>query len=164
MRLSRIISGGQSGVDQAALRVARELHLELGGWCPPGRVCESGVIPGELPLEPTPEDASEWTPEIPRSQRTQWNVRDSDATLVLRPRSPHAPDPGTDFAEQCARRCCKPLLVADPFSPTAAAEIRAWLSTLSIRTLNVAGPSEASSPGVGGQTFALLMPVLHDRA
>ncbi|MEY2585055.1 MAG: hypothetical protein QOD80_1081, partial [Verrucomicrobiota bacterium] len=48
--LTKVISGGQTGVDQAALRAARDSGLEIGGWCPPGRVCEDGVIPAEFPL------------------------------------------------------------------------------------------------------------------
>jgi hypothetical protein len=160
--VSRIISGGQTGVDLAALRVAQRLGLEPGGWCPPGRVCESGTIPVDLPLEPTPQDASEWAPEIPRSQRTQWNVRDSDATLVLRPKSQHEPDPGTDFTERCARRYGRPLLVCDPCTPTAKTEIRSWLQAHAVGTLNVAGPSESKVPGIGEHAFRLLASAFQD--
>src|SRR3954468_14778275 len=93
--LRKVISGGQTGVDEGALRAARDCGLEIGGWCPPGRECEAGVIPLEYPLKETPSDRSPNTPDVPRSQRTEWNVRDSDGTLVIRARGasyPPSPD------------------------------------------------------------------------
>lgn len=75
----------QTGVDQAALRAAMACGLATGGWCPPGCVSEDGKIPDIFSLKETPEERSQDVPDIPRSQRTQWNVRDSDATLVLWP-------------------------------------------------------------------------------
>jgi|GEM_PF-5315903 len=48
--LRKIISGGQTGVDQAALSLAREFGFEIGGWCPPNRLCENGTIPDDFPL------------------------------------------------------------------------------------------------------------------
>jgi len=87
MRLPlKIISGGQTGVDQAALITAQKIGLETGGWCPPGRVCESGTIPEYFPLKETPQERSPDAVDVPRSQRTEWNVRDSDATLIVRPK------------------------------------------------------------------------------
>ena len=73
--IGKIVSGGQTGVDRAALDVARELSLACGGWCPRGRRAEDGAIPARYPLVETPRAAY--------PQRTEWNVRDSDATLVL---------------------------------------------------------------------------------
>jgi hypothetical protein len=84
-------------------------------------------------------------------------VRDSDATLILRPRSTPKEDPGTDWTERCADRFGRPLLLLDPGDPNAAAEIRRWQSVLEIRTLNVAGPSEGSAPGIGEQVCSLLV-------
>src|SRR5262245_17542121 len=110
--LAAVHSGGQTGADQAALRAAREAGLAIGGWCPPGRRCDGGVIPADLPLRETPEDRSPDAPEVPRSQRTEWNVRDTDATLVLRPAALER-DPGSDFAARCAARHGRPLLVCD---------------------------------------------------
>jgi hypothetical protein len=57
-QLRKVISGGQTGVDQAALRAARDCGLKIGGWCPPGRTCEAGVIPVEFPLEETEQERS----------------------------------------------------------------------------------------------------------
>lgn len=71
----KIVSGGQTGVDRAALDAARELRLETGGWCPRGRRAEDGVIPDCYPLQETASRSY--------SVRTDWNVRDSDGTLVV---------------------------------------------------------------------------------
>ena len=73
----RVISGGQTGVDQAALRAAKACVLAMGGWCPPGRLCDSGLIPSEFPLQETERERSPGAPDVPRSQRTEWNVRAS---------------------------------------------------------------------------------------
>jgi hypothetical protein len=157
--VKRIVSGGQTGVDQAALRAAQTCGLDYGGWCPPGRLCESGTIPSIFSLEETPEERSPEAPEIPRSQRTEWNVRDSDATLVLRPVLCDEQDMGTDWTIRCAARYGRPLLVRDPADPMAPALITQWLREKSIHTLNVAGPSESACPGIGDQAYSLLLKV-----
>lgn len=157
--LSKVISGGQTGVDQAALRAAQDRGLDCGGWCPPGCECESGIIPARFPLLETPQDRSLHAPDIPRSLRTEWNVRDSDATLILRPRSTTGEDLGTDWTERCAVRLGRPLLVVDPEDSEAASTIKRWLSALEIQTLNVAGPSAGTVPGIGDQAYALLAEV-----
>lgn len=157
--LRRVISGGQTGVDQAALRAAKDCGLEVGGWCPPGRICEAGVIPQEFPLQETERDRSPGAPEVPRSQRTEWNVRDSDGSLVLVDfaRGEAAPaDPGTQWTSRCAQRLGRPLLVQEILGPHAERKIQEWLSAAPIRVLNVAGPSESSSPDIGAQTYTLL--------
>ena len=82
-RLALVLSGGQVGIDRAALDAAMAAGLSCGGWCPPGRASESGPIPATYPLRETPEDRSPAAPEVPRSLRTDWNVRDADAVLVL---------------------------------------------------------------------------------
>ena len=70
-----IVSGGQSGVDRAALDAALARGLDAGGWCPAHRWAEDGPVPARYPLRETPS--------ADPAQRTRWNVRDSDATLVL---------------------------------------------------------------------------------
>jgi len=158
-RLAKVISGGQTGVDQAALRAAQDCGLETGGWCPPGRLCESGVIPSRFPLQETPRERSPDAPDIPRSQRTEWNIRDSDASLILRPESRTADDRGTDWAGRYAVRLGRPLLALDPWDSTAGARILEWLGTLDIQILSVGGPSESTVPGIGDQAYALLLEV-----
>lgn len=154
-----VVSGGQTGVDQAALRAAQRSGLDTGGWCPPGRQCDAGTIPARFPMRETPDDRSPDAPDVPRSMRSEWNVRDADATLILRPAAGDVPDAGTDWTARCAGRYGRPLLVCDPADPTAAERIIAWLRATPIWTLNVAGPSERSHPGIGEQVHALLTTV-----
>ena len=73
--IERIVSGGQTGVDRAALEVAIEHQIPIGGWCPRGRRSEDGTIPTKFTLQETPT--------ADYSQRTAWNVRDSDGTLLI---------------------------------------------------------------------------------
>src|SRR5204862_1053873 len=91
--IARVVSGGQTGVDRAALDVALGLGLPCGGWCPKGRRAEDGPLPERYPLRETP-----WSGY---PQRTQWNVRDSDGTLVL---LNGEPDRGTRLTIELAAR------------------------------------------------------------
>jgi hypothetical protein len=156
--LKKIISGGQTGVDQAALRVAREFGFEIGGWCPPNRACENGTIPDDFPLTPTPSERSPNALHIPRSLRTEWNVRDSDATLVLLPNH-LLYDIGTSWTITCAEQFSKPLLVINPFSDNSATHIYEWLLSTHITILNAAGPSENTCFGIGHTTEHILRQV-----
>ena len=145
--LIRIISGGQRGVDQTALRTATDGGLQCGGWCPPDCRDEEGPIPPEFPLQPTPYDASLLAPEVKRSQRTEWNVFCSDATVIFRIPKQGEDDPGTLWTAKFAARFERPCLRCDPRTPTAASEIIHWLADIEkeqgrpVRWLNVAGPS-----------------------
>jgi hypothetical protein len=165
-KLSKIISGGQTGVDQAALRAARDCGLEIGGWCPPGRECAAGTIPAEFPLTETPEERSAEAPDVPRSQRTEWNIRDSDGTLVILPSGPShrraATDPGTEWTIECAARYERPLLMCAVNDRDAVEKIRRWLTTTGISTLSVGGPSESTSTGIGAAAYALMREVFEN--
>jgi hypothetical protein len=136
--IAKIVSGGQTGVDRAALDVALERGLPRGGWCPRGRRAEDGTIPDRYPLRETPS---------PRySQRTEWNVRDADATLIL---SWGAPAGGTLRTVVACRRLGKPHLVIDlaTSSPSATGlAIYEWLRAYSGKVLNVAGPRASEAP------------------
>ena len=75
MPIAKIISGRQTGADRAAFDTAMELGITCGGWCPKGRKAEDGELSEEYPLQETPSDDYK--------QRTEWNARDSDGTLVV---------------------------------------------------------------------------------
>lgn len=135
--IERVVSGGQTGVDRAALNVAEELGLECGGWCPAGRLAEDGTIPERYPLIETPSAEYE--------ERTEWNVRDSDGTLIL---TIGEPTGGTAHTIECAQAQAKPYLVLDLATMDTTDAVREWLETNRIRTLNVAGPRESKAPGI----------------
>ncbi len=129
--VGKIVAGGQTGVDRAALDVALELGIPCGGWCPAGRRAEDGPIADRYPLRETPSPAYR--------QRTEWNVRDSDATLILA-RPPLAG--GTALTAKLARAYRRPLLIADPAEPTEVKRVRRWLAIVAPAVLNVAGPRD----------------------
>jgi Circularly permutated YpsA SLOG family len=130
-----VVSGGQSGVDRAALDAALAAGLAIGGWCPRGRWAEDGRLAGRYPLRETP---------LARVvQRTRWNVRDSDATLVLVPGRPRG---GTLATLRAAAG--RPLLVLGPEFERAGRRARAFLIRHRVRRLNVAGPRASEAPGI----------------
>lgn len=144
-----ILSGGQTGVDRAALDVALERGMTCGGWCPAGRAAEDGPIDPRYPLRETP------SPDP--AERTEWNVRDSDGTLLL-VRS--AASPGTELAHDVARRLGRPVYLWHLDALPDPDAFRRWLSNHKIRTLNVAGPRESESPGVYASACAWLRAAL----
>jgi predicted Rossmann-fold nucleotide-binding protein len=144
-----IVSGGQTGVDRAALDVALELGLPCGGWCPRGRRAEDGPIPARYPLRETP------SPDY--RQRTGWNVRDADATLVLHRGEPSR---GTALTLRLATRRAAPCLAVDLDTENQAEPVRRWLEGHAVRRLNVAGPRESEAPGIGEEARRFLRRVL----
>ena len=143
--IDRIVSGGQTGVDRGALDAALVLGLACGGWCPSGRWAEDGPIDPRYPLRETP---SRDYPE-----RTEWNVRDSDGTLVL---TRGRPKGGTALTIALARRHGRPLLVLDLAEDPDPAEVRLWAEAHGVSTLNVAGPRESQQPGIQDETCRFL--------
>jgi hypothetical protein len=149
--IEKLVSGGQTGVDLAALDVALELGIPCGGWCPKGRWSEAGTIAAVYPLTETPsEDVA---------QRTEWNARDSDGTLVILEGEPVG---GTALTVEMAVLYKKPYLVLDVLKNQDGARdsVRAWIKKNAIRVLNVAGPRESTTPGIYLKTKALLRRVL----
>ena len=147
-RLEQIVSGGQTGVDRAALDVALELSILCGGWCPKGRRSEDGLIPDAYPLRESPTSNY--------AERTALNVKDSDGTLILS-RGPLRG--GTALTKTFAERYRRPYLIVDVRTATPQA-IHDWLSANSIRVLNVAGPRESSQPGITRQAATFLRTLL----
>lgn len=144
-----IISGGQTGVDQAALDWARRRGWPHTGWCPAGRRSETGEIPGRFHLQETPSDAV--------GERTLWNVRDSDATVLFA--STERLSGGT---AQTARFCFdldRPvvLLAASVFTVgEASILLRRFVARHGVRRLNVAGPRASQDPAAGRFATAVL--------
>jgi len=141
----RIVSGGQMGVDRAALDVAKELGMSHGGWCPAGRRAEDGPIARHYGLlETKSRDYAE---------RTERNVIDSDGTLILvRGRLTG----GSRLTKKLAQRHLRPLLVVDLDSETRLADVADWVREHRVTRLNVAGPRESTQPGIGRAAAALL--------
>ena len=122
-----IISGGQTGADRAALDVAIERGIPYGGWCPQGGWAEdSPEPPGLLARYPHLRESRSADP----AERTEWNVRDSDACLILVNERGVAVSGGTAYAEKLAARYGKPLLMVDVGAADAGREVRAWLAPL----------------------------------
>ena len=147
--IRKIVSGGQSGVDRAGLDAAQALGVPCGGWCPRGRLAEDGAIPPRYPLRETPTAAY--------TQRTRWNVRDSDGTLILN-RGPL--EGGTALTADLAGKLRKPCLILDLAARPDPAMVRAWAAAHQVRVLNVAGPRERRQPGITRQARAFLRRLL----
>lgn len=142
----KIIAGGQTGVDRAALDAAMACGIEAGGWCPRARIAEDGLIPRRYPLQETPSEKY--------SQRTTWNVRDADATLIL---TFGVPDGGTELTQRVAQRLGKPCVVVSLRGYPEMGPVRQlfYLRPGGL-VLNVAGPRESRSPGIYGRSYAFL--------
>ena len=149
---ARIVSGGQTGVDRAALDAARDLELPHGGWCPAGRRAEDGPIPPHYPLVETPERSY--------TVRTERNVLDADATLILYRQHLRG---GTALTRTLAAKHQKPYLLVDLQDPHAPSpnDVATWLRREAVHTLNVAGPRESGQPGIHAQAQTFLAHTLH---
>ena len=144
----KLVSGGQTGADRAALDVALELGIDHGGWVPKGRAAEDGPLPDRYRVRETPtEDPAE---------RTERNVADSDATLLIS----HGPlTGGSELTRRFAAELGKPVLhveLSKLGAPEAADRITRWLGALGCRTLNVAGPRASEEAGIYAAASAAL--------
>jgi len=144
-----LISGGQTGVDRAALDFAMRAGIAHSGWCPLGRKAEDGVIPSRYLLR----EAS--TPLY--QQRTQLNVRDSQATLIIKDDARRSR--GTALTIRCAEKLHRPLMIVD-ITKYDCDEIKKWLAGVQPQILNVAGPRGSESPAVAAAVSAILAMVL----
>ncbi len=147
--VEKIISGGQTGVDRAALDVALEMGIPCGGWCPQGRRAEDGRIPDQYPLQ----EAS--SPDYPL--RTRLNVEDSDGTLVI---SQGSPKGGTALTLKLAKQLKKPFLLVDLAGRADPSEVQQWIQENQIRILNMAGPREGESVGIAEKASLFIREVL----
>lgn len=147
--LTRIVSGGQTGVDRGALDAALALGIAHGGWCPRGRLAEDGPIDPRYELRETASRQYH--------VRTEQNVMDSDGTLIIH-RGPLSG--GTELTRQFTEKHGKPLLAIDLNQPFEPRTFHSWLAAQQIATLNVAGPRESSLPGIAEDARQLLLDLL----
>ncbi len=136
--VERIVSGGQTGVDRAALDFALEHGIPHGGWCPLGRRAEDGTIAARYELEETPD--------ADYDQRTGWNVRDSDGTAIFSV-SPELTG-GSALTRDLAVALGKPWLhlAKERDAVSAAAKLAEFIRRHQIKVLNVAGPRLSTEP------------------
>lgn len=151
--IAKIISGGQTGVDRAALDVAIHLGIPHGGWVPKGRMAEDGPLPEIYSLRETPTAVY--------AERTEKNVVDSDGTLII---SRGELTGGSEYTREVALQHNRPCLHVD-LSQTAvfraALMIVEWLAGHDIHVLNVAGPRASKDPGIYRDTTGLLESVYY---
>lgn len=148
----KIISGGQTGVDRAALDATIGIGIEYGGSVPKGRMAEDGPIDKKYE-NLTELEASNY------SIRTEKNVEDADATLIF---TVGTPTEGTAFTVECARKHQKPYLLIDLEEidgMQAVTKIREWLALRQTDILNVAGPRESKAPGIYEKVFNIMSDV-----
>src|SRR5262245_14796361 len=161
----KITSGGQTGVDRAALDVAIERGMRWGGWCPKGGWAEDFPDPpGLLSKYPHLKE----TPLPHPLQRTEWNVRDSAATLIVTDGGGVGISIGTGRAQECAHQHGKPLLVIDATEPDAARRAAVWVKAQQQRfgidmTLSIGGPRESEAPGIYTRSRLLIATMLDHR-
>jgi Circularly permutated YpsA SLOG family len=134
----KIISGGQTGADRAALDFALAHGIPHGGWCPKGRLAEDGLIGPQYQLKDTPS--------ADYAQRTKWNVHDSDATIIFSLNARLAG--GTLKTLEFAHQYGKPLLHVCYSETDTSAKLKSFLEHHSVRLLNIAGPRESEEPGI----------------
>ena len=151
MALRKIVSGGQTGVDRAALDAAMESGVAVGGWCPRGGRAEDGPIPARYPLKETPEARY--------SQRTRWNVRDSDGTLILVKRTGPLSG-GTALTAEIAEELGKPLYIAHIAEMPEVLPVAQWIDEHAIAVLNVAGPRASQAKSIYAQAADFMEAVL----
>ena len=146
--LKKIISGGQTGADRAALDFALKFFKPHGGWIPKGRITEDGPLPDKYQLQEMP------TASYPA--RTKQNVIDSDGTLII---SHGKLAGGSAYTRKMAMKQGKPWFHADLYKlPTfqAAIIIEEWISKNGIEALNVAGPRASKDPSIYGLVTVIL--------
>ena len=142
--LRKLVTGGQTGVDRGALDAALERRFPCGGWCPAGRLAEDGPLPPRYPLRELPGGTT--------ADRTERNVQDSDATLIL---TPGPLTGGTRLTRACCERLQRPVLELEwnverrrdsSQEEPALERIRSFLDKTDCEVLNVAGPRASEWP------------------
>ena len=156
--IERICSGGQSGVDRAALDAAIFLGIQYTGWCPLGGWAEDYLnSPGLLTKYPLLRETPSQAPE----QRTEWNVKDSDATIILTFGKALDLSPGTCFTADTAEKLYKPYKIIALNEQDSFEKSVNWLQSFNKNILlNVAGPRESESPDIYKISYDFLISLL----
>ena len=139
MHLERVISGGQTGADRAALIAARNAGIPTGGWMPRGFRAQDGHHPEFAELYGLRETRSERYPP-----RTALNAKESDATLRF---ATNWDSPGEVLTLELCVKHSKPYLDVTP-GAIAPVDVAEWITSNNVRVLNVAGNSERTSLGI----------------
>jgi hypothetical protein len=148
--LERIVSGGQTGADQAEWRAAKALGIATGGWMAPGFPTEDGPRPDFAGLYGAAELAAGGYP-----QRTRANARDSDATIWFG--DSESPG-GRTTLRACAKLGRPVFLVIEGL--TRPSDVAAWIEAEEVRVLKVAGNRESTAPGIGERVERFMLEVL----
>ena len=146
--IKKIISGGQTGADRAALDVAINLGIPHGGWIPKGRITEKGPLPERYRLQEMPTDSY--------PTRTEQNVIDSDGTLIV---ARGKLTGGTDYTRQMTLKHKKQLLGIDLEQTNhyeAASLVASWIKMRRIEILNVAGPRASKDRQIYSDVITIL--------
>jgi hypothetical protein len=153
----KLISGGQTGVDRAVLDIAIERGVAYGGWCPKGGWAEDfPTPPGLLAKYPMLNE----TPLADPAQRTEWNVRDADACMIVIDAGSLAASAGTTLAQDLAHRYRKPLLVVS-LGEDRVEHAALWLRVQQARRgaglkFAIGGPRESEAPGIYNRAAAFI--------
>ena len=161
----KLISGGQSGVDRAALDIAIECGIAYGGWCPQGGWAEDfPVPPGLLARYPHLKE----TPLADPAQRTEWNMRDADACMIVINAKGLDVSAGTTLAQDFAHRHRKPLVLVNLDRPDMLKHAALWLRVQQSRhgadlKLAIGGPRESEAPGIYAHATSFIQALLAER-
>ncbi|MFC1489130.1 putative molybdenum carrier protein [Thermodesulfobacteriota bacterium] len=151
--VKKIVSGGQTGADQAALDTAIKLDIPHGGWISKGRKTENGPLPEKYQLQEMDTDSY--------AKRTEQNVIDSDGTLII---SHGNLTGGTDYTRKMAIQHNRPWIhinLEQTIAFQAAENIRSWILDHHIETLNVAGPRASTDPEIYQAVTDVLETAMH---
>jgi predicted Rossmann-fold nucleotide-binding protein len=152
MKLGKIISGGQTGVDRAGLDAAMEAGLPVGGYIPKGRLAEDGQVPDKYPMTETGSKDYK--------ARTKRNVIESDGTLIINIGSIVS---GTALTARIALELNKPLMIVQLDQAYQMGAVINWLNENQVQTLNIAGPRESKIPGIHEQAKTFLLQEVFNR-
>ena len=154
--VTKIISGGQTGADRAALDFAIKHNIPYGGWVPKGRKTEDGTLPEKYQLQEMP------TGEY--AKRTEQNILDSDGTLIVSHEYLTGGSALTEFLAEKHKKPCVHIDLNKLNQKEAAFIINKWRRTNRIRVLNVAGPRAGKDPMIYQATLELLEAVFNNPA